>query len=121
VQLVLQERSASFLESYRTARALADRYRVQLLPRAQRAYQLIYERYGLMQASYPQVLASKETLYRLEADYITSLGRMWSSSVALENFLLTDGLEAPSRPSEMDRPVREINAPSFMGAIGPEK
>ena len=121
VQLVLRERSASFLENYRTARALADRYRAQLLPRAQRAYQLIYERYGLMQASYPQVLASRELLYRLEADYISSLGRMWSSSVALENFLLTDGLEAPSRPSEMDRPVREINAPSFMGAIGPEK
>ena len=121
VQWVLRERAAVFLETYRTAQTVAELYRARMLPPARRAYELIYGKYGMLQASYPQVLASRQMLYRLEVEYIASLGRLWTSSVALENFLLTDGLEAPSRPSDMDHPVREINAPSFMGALGPEK
>jgi hypothetical protein len=31
--------------------------------------------------------------------------------VALRGFLLTDGLEAPARPGEVDLPIREINIP----------
>jgi cobalt-zinc-cadmium efflux system outer membrane protein len=118
---VLRERSASFVENYRTAKIVVDRYRTEILPRAQRAYELIYKRYGLLQASYPQVLLSEQMLFNAETDYIQNLATLWANSIALQGFLLTDGLEAPARPSEVDRPVREVNVPSAMGTAMQEK
>jgi cobalt-zinc-cadmium efflux system outer membrane protein len=115
IDLVLRERSASFVENYRTAKIVVDRYRTEILPRAQRAYELIYKRYGLLQASYPQVLLSEHMLFNAETDYIKNLGTLRTNAIALQGFLLTDGLEAPARPSEVDRPVREVNVPSAMG------
>ena len=115
IDLVLRERSASFAENYRTAKIVVDRYRSEILPRAQRAYELIYKRYGLLQASYPQVLLSEQMLFSAETNYIQNLETLWANSIALQGFLLTDGLEAPARPSDVDRPVREVNVPSAMG------
>ena len=112
IELVLRERAASYVDSYSTARAMADRYRSRILPLAQRAYELIYRRYGLMQASYPQVLGSEHSLYKLESAYVSALGQLWSNATALKGFLLTDGLEAPTAPSDVDRRVREVNLPS---------
>src|SRR5712692_2672723 len=109
IDLVLRERAASFVERYRTAKIMVDRYRTAILPRAQRAYELIYQRYGLLQASYPQVLLSQHTLFKAEADYIGNLETLWTNSIALKGFLLTDGLEAPARPTDVDRPVRKVN------------
>jgi cobalt-zinc-cadmium efflux system outer membrane protein len=113
VALVLREQAASLIESYATAQVLAERYRSRLLPKAQKAYELIYQRHGLMQASYPQVLMAQRRLFELESEYISALDRLWSSAVTLRGFLLTDGLEAPSRPDDLERPVREVNVPSM--------
>ena len=121
IDLVLRERSASFVENYRTAKIMADRYRKEILPRAQRAYELLYKRYGLMQASYPQVLRSQDTLFKAESEYIQNLGILWANAIGLQGFLLTDGLEAPTRPSDVDRPVREVNVPSAMGTAMEER
>src|SRR5262249_23253626 len=77
IDLVLRERAASFVENFRTAKIMADRYRTQILPRAQRAYELIHKRYGLLQASYRQVLLSENMLFRSETDYIGSLETLW--------------------------------------------
>jgi hypothetical protein len=64
-----------------------------------------------MLASRPRVLDSERQLYELQAEYIVALESVWTTGIALEGFLLTDGLEAPARPGEVDRPVREINVP----------
>jgi len=114
IELVLRERAASFVENYRTAKTVVDRYRTEILPRAQRAYALIYRRYGLLQASYPQVLLSERALFKAETEYIQNLETAWINAIALQGFLLTDGLEAPTRPTDVDRPVREVNVPSSM-------
>ncbi len=107
------------MENYRVAKIMVDRYRSAILPRAQRAYELIYKRYGLLQASYPQVLLSENMLFKAETDYIGNLETVWTNSIALQGFLLTDGLEAPARPTDVDRPVREVNVPAAMStAIG---
>jgi cobalt-zinc-cadmium efflux system outer membrane protein len=121
IDLLLRERSASFVENYRTAKIVADRYRTEILPRAQRAYELIYKRHGLMQASYPQVLLSENTLFEAETEYIRSLETLWANSIALQGFLLTDGLEAPARPSDVDRPLREVNVPTAMSMSSQER
>lgn len=39
--------------------------------------------------------------------------------LALQDFLLTDGLHAPARPGEVDRPVRETNVPAPDHSLNP--
>ena len=112
VQLLLRERSSSVLQQYLTAKAAVERYRTQMIPQAEKAYNLYLDRYRNMAAAYPQVLVSQRTLFQLQTDYITSLENLWVSTVTLKGFLLTDGLEAPTPPTEVDRPVRETNLPT---------
>lgn len=112
VQLLLRERLASIVQNYLTAKTAADRYRNQMIPRAEKAYRLYLEKYNQMQAAYPQVLIAQRTLFQLKTDYVTTLESVWINSIALTGFMLTDGLEAPTPPSEIDRPVRETNMPT---------
>lgn len=118
VQLLLRERSSSVFQTYLTAKAAVKRYRSQMIPQAEKAYNLYLNRYRNMAAAYPQVLVSQRTLFQLQTDYITSLENLWVSTVTLKGFLLTDGLEAPTPPTEVDRPVRETNLPTG-GAMSP--
>ena len=103
---------------YRNSQIMVDQYRTQLLPRAQRAYELMVQKYGLMLASYPEVLNVQRTLFQLQTDYISALEGLWMNAIVLRGLLLTDGLEAPARPGQIDMPVREINVPR---AISMEK
>jgi len=112
VGLVLRERAAAVFEKYRNSDIRVKQYGNQLLPRAQKAYELLLHRHGLMLASYPQVLKAQRTLYDLQADYISALEQRWVNALTINGMLLTDGLEAPSRPGEVDRAVREINVPA---------
>ena len=115
VQLLLRERSSSVFQQYLTAKAAVERYRKQMIPQAEKAYQLYLARYRNMAAAYPQVLVSQRTLFQLQTDYVTSLETLWVSTVTLKGFLVTDGLEAPTPPTEVDRPVRETNLPTGSG------
>jgi len=111
VQLLLRERSSATFQNYLVAKASAERYRKQMIPQAEKAYKLYLNRYQNMAVAYPQVLIAQRTLFQLQTDYITSLENLWVSTVTLKGFLLTDGLESPTPPSEVDRPVRETNVP----------
>jgi len=111
VALTLRERAASILDQYATSTVMATEYRDSMLPRAKTAYTLMSEKYGLMLASYPRVLQSQRKLFELQVEYVQLLGNVWTTGVALQGFLLTDGLEAPARPAELDRPLRETNLP----------
>ena len=111
VELTLRERTAAVLDQYASARIMADEYREGILPRASKAYSLLVDKYGKMLASYPVVLESQKTLYQLHMEYIAALRDVWTTSIALQGYLLTDGLEAPTRPGEVDRPIRETNVP----------
>ncbi len=113
VALVLRERASSRFEVYETSRIMVERYRRELLPRARRAYELRLEGHGLMLASYPQVLEARARLFQLQAEYVTALETQWMNSIALSGLLLTDGLEAPARPGDVDLPVRDINVPTL--------
>jgi hypothetical protein len=67
-----------------------------------------------MGAAYPQVLIAQRTLFQLQTEYVASLQNLWTSALTLQGFLLTDGLEAPARPGDVDRPLRETNVPTPM-------
>jgi outer membrane protein, heavy metal efflux system len=111
IALTLRDRAASTVDQYSSARLMALEFREEMLPRAKKAYGLMVERYGLMLASYPRVLESQKRLFELQTEYIAALEGVWTNGIALQGFLLTDGLEAPARPGEMDRPIRETNVP----------
>jgi len=100
VKLVLRERAASVVQNYTFSETAVDRYA---------------KKYQEMAAAYPQVLIAQRTLMQLEVSYITALETFATSSVSLQSYLLTDGLEAPSQPGGIDQPVREVNMPFQMG------
>jgi cobalt-zinc-cadmium efflux system outer membrane protein len=116
VKLVLRERAASVVQNYAFAQAAVDRYKNEMIPRAQKAYEMYTKKYQAMAAAYPQVLIAQRTLMQLEVAYTTALETFATSSVSLQSYLLTDGLEAPSQPGGIDQPVREINIPFQIGA-----
>jgi len=111
VALTLRERAAAVADQYANARLMAERYRDAILPLAKKSYSLMYDRYGEMLASFPRVLESKRKLFELQGEYIGALEGVWTTGLALQGYLLTDGLEAPARPAEMDRAIRETNVP----------
>ncbi len=111
IELTLRERAAFVVDQYANARLMAVEYRDEILPLAKKAYGLIVDKYGQMLASYSRVLETQRKLYELQIEYIAALEGVWTNGIALQGYLLTDGLEAPARPGEMDRPVRETNVP----------
>ncbi len=111
IALTLRERAATVVDEYANAKLMTVEYRDEILPHAKKAYSLLVEKYGQMLASYPRVLESQRKLYELQIEYIAALEGVWTNGLALQGYLLTDGLEAPARPGEVDRPIRETNVP----------
>jgi cobalt-zinc-cadmium efflux system outer membrane protein len=116
VKLVLRERVASVVQNYTFSQTAVERYKNQMIPRARKAYEMYSKKYQEMAATYPQVLIAQRTLMQLEVSYITALENFATSSLSLQSYMLTDGLEAPSQPGGIDQPVREVNIPFGMGA-----
>ena len=96
VQLSLRQGAHPLLQAYLSSQAQAERYRTQMIPRAARAYQLYLDKYQNMAAAYPQVLVSQRTFFQLQVAYISTLENLWLNAIALQNFLLTSGLSAPT-------------------------
>ena len=120
IALTLRERAASAVDQYANARLMAVNYREEILPRATKAYSLMLEKYGRMLASYPRVLNLQRKLFELQTEYIMALEAVWTNGLALQGYLLTDGLEAPARPGDVDRPIRETNVPMPERTMSPE-
>jgi outer membrane protein, heavy metal efflux system len=111
IQLMLRERAASLLDQYATAKIVATWYHDEILPRAQKANALMTAKYGLMQASYPTMLEVRRKNFELETEYVQALASVWTTSLALQGFLLTDGLEAPTRASNLDHAMPAATTP----------
>jgi cobalt-zinc-cadmium efflux system outer membrane protein len=95
VKLSLRMRMARVYKEYQDAMITAEKYRTQMIPRAQRAHELYLNNFQQMAAAYPQVLIAQRNLFQLQQDYITALVNTWRSAVEIEGSLLKGGLEAP--------------------------
>jgi cobalt-zinc-cadmium efflux system outer membrane protein len=113
VDLALRRSSSIYTEEYRSARLTADRYRVEILPRLERAYRLMTAQYGQMTASFIRVLNLQRMLYENETGYIDALERAWTSSITLSGFLVEGGLMAPAS-MERDLPASGMEPMEFM-------
>jgi cobalt-zinc-cadmium efflux system outer membrane protein len=94
-RLTLRQSAESLIQGYLAARFQAERYRTQLIPRAQRAYELYGMKYQQMAAAYPQVLTSRRTLFNLQIAYLHALEMEWMNAVGLQNYTLRGGLDHP--------------------------
>src|SRR5882724_6241838 len=121
VKLLLRERAASVVQNYTFSQAAVDRYNNFFFFKQQTAYEMYSKKYQEMAAAYPQVLIAQRTLMQLEVSYINALENFATSSLSLQSYLLTDGLEAPSQPGGMDKPVREVNIPFQMTGASPQQ
>jgi cobalt-zinc-cadmium efflux system outer membrane protein len=112
-QLSLRQQAAPLAQSYASAKFEAERYKTQLIPRAARAYELYLKKYQNMAQAYPQVLVSQRTLFQLKISYLMALHDVWRNAIALQNYTLTGGLDAPMSSGS---PTTTINLPNTGGA-----
>lgn len=92
-RLALRSRLAEVYREYRTAITRADRYKQEVLPKAQRAYELYLNSFRQMAAAYPQALIAQRNLFQLQDDYVNALVTVWQRSVDIQGLLLTGGVE----------------------------
>ncbi|MGH9454762.1 MAG: TolC family protein, partial [Terriglobia bacterium] len=113
VQLSLRRSAEPLLRTYVAEEVQANQYKSEMIPKATRSYQLYLNKYRQMGAAYPEVLISQRTWFQLEVGYVQTLERLWSTAIALQNFTLTNGLEAPMASGSSST---TINLPSGGGA-----
>ena len=95
-QLMLRARAEPVAQEYQTAAYRSEQYRTQIIPRAQRAYELYLGKYAAMAVAYPQVLVSQRTLFQVQMSYLEALRDEWENAIVLQNFLLRGGLDTPA-------------------------
>lgn len=96
VQLRLRAEAEQAVQDYDNAMDQAQRYRSDLLPRAQRAAELYDTKYAAMAAAFPQRVAAHRMLLQLKLEYTRQLSSAWQNAILLQHGLLQDGLAAPA-------------------------
>ena len=91
-RLMVRSQMEPMAQLYLQAGFTAERYRTELIPRAQRAYQLYLGKYQAMAMAYPQVLVSQRTLFQLQISYLHALRDQWTYAEGLRSFGLSGGL-----------------------------
>ena len=99
-RLVVQGRVAPMVQDYLQAEYTVGRYRTELIPRAQRAYQLYLGKYQAMAMAYPQVLVSQRTLFQLQISYLRALREQWDAANGLQSYGLSGGLVGSPQTTE---------------------
>lgn len=92
-KLALRSRLAEVYREYRTALMRADQYRQEVLPKAQKAYELYLNNFRQMAAAYPQALIAQRNLFQLQDAYVDALTTAWQRSVDIQGLLLTGGVD----------------------------
>ncbi len=92
-KLSLRSRLAEVYRDYITALTRADRYRQDVLPKAQKAYELYLNNFRQMAAAYPQALIAQRNLFQLQDAYVDALTTVWQRSIEIQGLLLTGGVD----------------------------
>ncbi len=92
VALDLKNRLASTFQEYATARAQAQTYTSEILPRAQRTFDLVRIGYSQGELGYLDLLAAQRTFAQTNLAYLDSLDDLWRSWVRIDGLLLSESL-----------------------------
>ncbi len=110
VELALRARLADAFNNYVNSLGVAARYNREILPRAQKAYEMYLSKFRQMAAAYPQALIAQRTLFQAQTEYLSTLVDLWQNVVQLRGMLLTGGLDAPG--SDMGNAGRPVISPT---------
>lgn len=90
-KLSLRSRLARAYRVYSDSRRAAEKYRAEILPRAQKAYDLYSSNYREMTAAYPQVLIAQRNLAQAQLDYVAALENLWLAATQIHGMLINPG------------------------------
>ncbi len=94
IELDLQDRLATAYRRFANASQQVDRYRNEILPRADRSIQLVAEGYRAGQVDFLALLTSQRTFIRVNLAYVNALSELRQSATLIEGKLLSDSLQA---------------------------
>lgn len=92
-RLDLRSRLASVFRQYRDSLAAVERYRKEMIPTAQKAYELYSTAFRRMAAAYPQVLIAQRNLFQVQEDYLATLMAAWQAVVDIRTLLVPAQME----------------------------
>jgi outer membrane protein, heavy metal efflux system len=95
LELELQDRLAIAFRRYATARQQTERYRQEILPRAQSSLDLVGTGYREGQVDFQTLLTSQRTYIRVNLAYIAALAELRQAVTVIEGQLLTDSFQSP--------------------------
>lgn len=83
-------RLATAFGDYAAARERVDKYRTDILPDAQRAYQLSIQAFQGGEFQYLRVLQAQRTVAETNLEYVRALGEMWKAASDISGLLLEE-------------------------------
>jgi cobalt-zinc-cadmium efflux system outer membrane protein len=89
-RLLLRTRLAEVYRAYQDSLAASDRYRKEMIPRAQQAHELLEKNFQQMATPYPQVLSAARVVLQLQEEYVSALVMAWQRAVEIEALLVTE-------------------------------
>ncbi len=95
VRLHLRDQLAFAFQHYKNGRHEVEVYSRDILPNAKKTIELVSAGYRQGEFDYLRLLTSQQRFFRASLAYVESLGKLRSSSVAIEGMLLTGGLASP--------------------------
>jgi outer membrane protein, heavy metal efflux system len=93
IELELQDRLATAYRRYADAREQVQRYREQILPRAQQSWDLVGEGYRQGQVDFLALLTSQRTYIRVNLMYVGALAELRRAVTLIDGMLLSDSLQ----------------------------
>lgn len=97
VELNLMQRLSDAFRQYSDAHITSQSYATDILPRAQRTFELIQRGYEQGEVGYLDLLAAQQTFSQTNLAYLDALGALWESYVRIDGLLLNDSLSGSSQ------------------------
>ncbi len=98
LELALSTQLAAQFRNYQTAWQHVEAYQNEMLPKAQKANDLLHEGYKARRAAWPDVLMAQRIYLDLQTQYIRSLITYRETDISIRGLLLTGGLSEPPAP-----------------------
>jgi outer membrane protein, heavy metal efflux system len=95
LELEMRDRLSEVWQQYEVAWAEVERYRQDIIPRAEENLQLTEEGYRLGEFDFLRVLTARQTYFQTNVEYRRSLVALRQASILLDGLLLSGGLTAP--------------------------
>lgn len=105
-ELAIQSRLAQAQNDYDSAAAAVNRYRDEILPRAEETLKLVEEAYAAGEFDFLQVLIARRTYFDSNLAFLTAQSELAQADSLVNGFVLTGGLDS-TRDTEFDSGLRD--------------